>query len=148
MGNFDRFLQSPVGIDRNGVELSMLTVLARQDLDPWDAAMRLSRLGRDPATRSLAALLEQVLPGFLSRPDRTEMASTLVSLLPADRVAVPGESLHRIQVIIGLMVMMLTMRWLLIGAATIEPGATPAAAATTVTRASVADRTEPARPRE
>ena len=159
MSDYDRFLHAPVGLDRNGMELSVLTVLARQDLDPWDAALRLSRLGRAPAIRSLSSLLERVPTGSLPRPDIAAIASHLVSLLPAAGAALPGATtantlpkadiaaagLRRVQVIIGLTLVMLTLRWMLAGMATPDAAAvnTPAPPATTAAAPlSVADRTE------
>ena len=42
--SFDPFLFSEIGEERNGMLLSMVSALARLDLDPWREAASLSRL--------------------------------------------------------------------------------------------------------
>ena len=78
---YDRFLYAGVGEDKNGMELTLLSALARQDVDPWQKAADLSRLPGETAMRSLTALLE-CLPGQASLVERTALASRLISLLP------------------------------------------------------------------
>jgi hypothetical protein len=40
--DFDAFLFAPVGEERNGMLLSVLSALARLDVDPWQEAARLA----------------------------------------------------------------------------------------------------------
>ena len=50
---FDDFLFAPIGEERNGMPLSVVSALARSDLDPWQEAAQLARLacrGSDPET--------------------------------------------------------------------------------------------------
>ena len=79
---FNDFLYAPVDAGLNGNPLSVLSALARLDVDPWREAAELAELSRDGARRRLAELLER-LPG---RPwVRTEagpIADRLVKLLP------------------------------------------------------------------
>jgi hypothetical protein len=41
---FDNFLFASIGESRNGMLLSVLSALARLDLDPWQEAAELARL--------------------------------------------------------------------------------------------------------
>jgi len=43
---FDDFLFAPIGEDRNDMPLSVLSALARLDIDPWQEADKLARLPR------------------------------------------------------------------------------------------------------
>jgi hypothetical protein len=78
---FNRFLYAGVGDDKNGMELTLLSALARQNRDPWQEAADLSRLPAETAVRTLAVMLE-LLPGQAPLAERTALAGRLVSLLP------------------------------------------------------------------
>jgi hypothetical protein len=79
---FDAFLFAPVGADGHGALLSVLSALARLNLDPWQEAAKLSLLPRDVATRRLASLIA-VLPDEASAPmDCPTIAARLIALLP------------------------------------------------------------------
>lgn len=54
---FDDFLFVPIGEDRHGMALNLLSVLARSDLDPWAEAARLSELPEKYAKARVAALI-------------------------------------------------------------------------------------------
>ena len=84
---FDDFLLAPVGDDNNGMLLSVLSALARLDVDPWEEAAALARLPGDVATRKLAALISVLPAGPSARPDSATIAARLIPLLPgrADR---------------------------------------------------------------
>ena len=56
---FDDFLFAPIGEERNGMLLSVLSALARLDVDPWQEAADLARLPRDSATQRLTALIAE-----------------------------------------------------------------------------------------
>ena len=51
---FDAFLRAPVGAGPDGAELSVLSMLARLDRDPWAEAQRLSAMPGAAAARALA----------------------------------------------------------------------------------------------
>jgi hypothetical protein len=53
---FDDFLYAPIGADGGEMPLSVLSALARLDLDPWQEAAELSELPKGTATQRLAAL--------------------------------------------------------------------------------------------
>ena len=60
---FDNFLHAPIGADGNGMTLSVLSALARLDVDPWEEAGELSKLSTELGTRRLAELISR-LPGI------------------------------------------------------------------------------------
>jgi hypothetical protein len=46
---FDEFLEASIGEDRNGTTLSVLSALARLEVDPWQEATNLARMTREAA---------------------------------------------------------------------------------------------------
>lgn len=79
---FDAFLFATVDEDKNGMLLSVLSALARLDVDPWQEAARLARLPAESATRRLSSLLE-ALPDAAPVPrDPGTVAARLIWLLP------------------------------------------------------------------
>jgi hypothetical protein len=88
---FDDFLQASIGIERNDMPLSVLSALARLDLDPWKEAAELSELPRDCATRKLAALIERMPGGQWAQAESGGIAHRLIQLLPrSSRPNVPS----------------------------------------------------------
>ncbi len=79
---FDAFLFAPIGEDKNGLSLSVVSALARMDLDPWQEAAALAALPPDAATQKVAALFRTLPDESLSDPDRDKMATRLIALLP------------------------------------------------------------------
>ena len=79
---FDDFLFAPIGEDRNGMLLSVLSALARLNVDPWGEAAKLARLPAETATRHLALLIAKIPDGPSPRPDPATIAARLVALLP------------------------------------------------------------------
>ena len=88
---YNDFLYAPVGEDKNGTLLTVLSVLARQNVDPWEEAADLSRLPRDTAMRKLISMIT-ASPGQPSAPaDQTAVADRLIALLPS-RAAAAGNT--------------------------------------------------------
>jgi hypothetical protein len=79
---FGDFLYATIGDDGNGMALTVLSALARQDVDPWQEAADLSRLPRGSAIQRITSRLETI-PGGPSLEERTAIAQRLISLLPA-----------------------------------------------------------------
>jgi hypothetical protein len=52
---FDNFLFAPIGEDKNGMLLSVVSALARLDVDPWQEAGELARLPPESAIARLAS---------------------------------------------------------------------------------------------
>jgi len=78
---FDAFLSALVGEDSSGLPLSVVSALARMDLDPWEEAGKLAELPKETASLRLAALLVAIPDASLRNGDRTEIANRLIALL-------------------------------------------------------------------
>ena len=73
---------APIGEDTNGMALSVLSALARLDLDPWQEAARLAGLPEKYAMARLATSIE-ALPGRPTEAaDYAATAARLIALLP------------------------------------------------------------------
>ncbi len=79
---FNEFLFAPIGEDRNGMLLTVVSALARLDLDPWQEATKLARLPGATATERLASLLATLPDRPSTHPDPGTMATRLIALLP------------------------------------------------------------------
>ena len=62
--------------------LSVLSALARLDIDPWEEAAELSELPRFTAAQRLAALIVQLPGGRWTQADSRTIADRLIELLP------------------------------------------------------------------
>jgi hypothetical protein len=79
---FNDFLYASVGVEKNGMQLSVLSALARQNVDPWQEAAQLTGLPEKTAIQRLMSLIP-ALPEELSvNPDRDTIAVRLIALLP------------------------------------------------------------------
>ena len=79
----DRFLHALVGTEHNGMETSVLSVLARLGHDPWVEAARLGGLPKAVAVDDLASALASVSAGDRPVAEARVIALCLVRLLPA-----------------------------------------------------------------
>jgi hypothetical protein len=79
---FEPFLFAPIGEDNHGMVLSLLSALARLNVDPWEEAATLAQLPRDTATRKLASLISTLPDGASARADSATIAARLIPLLP------------------------------------------------------------------
>ena len=79
---FDEFLFEQIGEDGNGTLLSVLSALARLDLDPWQEAAELAQLPGEPATLRLASLITALPEGSMVQLDPGTAAARLITLLP------------------------------------------------------------------
>jgi hypothetical protein len=75
------FLHSVVAEEGSGVSLTMLSVLARRDLDPWAEAATYARLPPAEAESRLATLITDSVPSLDADPNF--IAACLVKLLPS-----------------------------------------------------------------
>ena len=80
--DLDEFLFAMVGDEADGLPLSVISVLVRLGLDPWEEAGRLSSLSSREAIEQLARLIAE-LPAMV-RPlqEARAIADRLVGLLP------------------------------------------------------------------
>jgi hypothetical protein len=79
---FNNFLFALVGEDRNGLPLSVVSALARMDLDPWVEAAYLADLPAETAARKLAARLDALSDPALKTASPHTRAVGLIALLP------------------------------------------------------------------
>ena len=80
---FDDFLFAPIREDRNDMPLSVLSALARLDIDPWQEAGKLARLPGETATQRLASLIAALPDGPSAHLDPGTIAARLIALLPS-----------------------------------------------------------------
>ena len=83
---YNHFLFAPICEEANGMRLSVLSALARMDVDPWEEATRLAAMPKAIAERTLVSTLDQVLGKSCQRSETEVIAARLVQLLPQ-----PGE---------------------------------------------------------
>ena len=79
---YDEFLGAPIGEDHNGMILSVLSALARLDVDPWEEATSLSQMPRDAAAERLFALIDALPQDPAGAIPSQTSAGDLVALLP------------------------------------------------------------------
>ncbi len=79
---FDNFLFASIGEDRNGTTLSVLSALARLDVDPWQETASLARMPRERATERLAALIAAAPKDLATSLSAATIAARLIALLP------------------------------------------------------------------
>lgn len=79
---FDAFLFASLGDDRNGLPLSIVSLLGRMNLDPWQEAASLADLPTEAAAQKLASLLAAVPVPSLKQANPDTMATRLIALLP------------------------------------------------------------------
>ncbi|WP_131802652.1 hypothetical protein [Limimaricola pyoseonensis] len=78
----DRFLFAPVGEDRNGYVVTVLSALARLGLDPWKEASDLATMPRSVARERLDRLLTRFRDVPTLKREHAATAERLSLLLP------------------------------------------------------------------
>jgi hypothetical protein len=79
---YEDFLLAPICDEPGGMRLSVLSALARLNVDPWEEAARLATLATPDAQRTLVSTLN-LFPGKRQRSAETELlAVRLIALLP------------------------------------------------------------------
>jgi hypothetical protein len=91
---YEDFLYAPVCEDVNGTRLSVLSALARMNVDPWDEATRLAAMPKAIAENTLLSILDLVSGKNWKSPEAAAIAARLVRLLPqsGEAAAMPGGS--------------------------------------------------------
>ena len=90
---FDSFLFAPIDDDRDSTGLSVVSALARLDVDPWKEAASLARMPRDLAKQRLTSLIGSLPNEAMSGLAPEIIAARLIALLPQARsvnAAAPG----------------------------------------------------------
>jgi hypothetical protein len=80
--DFDGFLFAHIGEEKNGAILSVVSALARLDLDPWREAEHLASLPASRATERMASLIEALPDSSSAQRDPGTIAARLIELLP------------------------------------------------------------------
>jgi hypothetical protein len=78
---YDNFLFAPVGVESDGMLLSVVSLLGRRNLDPWEEAATLAGLSVNSAVQKLAMFL-RALPKPVPQLDPDGAAARLIALLP------------------------------------------------------------------
>ena len=81
---YDTFLFASV-CETDEMTLSVLSVLARQDVDPWQEAARLAQLPKDQAISSLASTIWKAISERGSPSDASGLAARLIELCSRSR---------------------------------------------------------------
>jgi hypothetical protein len=79
---FNNFLFAPINEDKNGMPLSVLSALARLDVDPWQEAAKLAKLPGGAAAQRLASLIAALPHEPSAYLNAGLIAARLVALLP------------------------------------------------------------------
>jgi hypothetical protein len=79
---FDDFLFTPLGEDRNGLPLSVVSLFARMNMDPWQEAGELAALSADAAAKRLTQSLDTLTDPALRPVNPGERVLRLLALLP------------------------------------------------------------------
>ncbi len=141
---FDSFLFAPIDEEAIGAPLSVVSALARLDVDPWQEAAELARMPREAANQRLTSLIA-ALPEARLAP--AAIAKRLIKLLPRgdtssvavreklphrDSMPAPGPSRNLILVNLLVVVGLLVAQWALASLRAPHLGMVPAAASGTV----------------
>jgi hypothetical protein len=120
---FDDFLSASIGEEGNGMALSVVSALARLDLDPWREAASLAAMPKKAAAERMAWLISTLPDRTIALPDPEALAMRLVALLPRPRDAerprsapvrrAPGKADPRIIVFVILMAFLLSTQFLM-----------------------------------
>lgn len=80
--SYNEFLFAPVCDEANGMRLSVLSALARMNVDPWEEATRLAAMPKAIAERTLISILDLAAGRNWNPPEAQAIAARLVRLLP------------------------------------------------------------------
>lgn len=84
------FLFAPVGYERNGMLLSVLSALARLDIDPWIEAASLAKMSTGAAIERMRLLIAALPEETSAHLDADVIAARLIALLgPRQLVSKP-----------------------------------------------------------
>jgi hypothetical protein len=79
---FNEFLFAFVGEEKSGIQLTVLSALARLGFDPWAEAARLSGLSKEAATSALSIAIAKLPEGDWKASESQSIALRLVNCLP------------------------------------------------------------------
>ena len=79
---FNEFLFASIGKEGNGMPLSVVSALARLEVDPWQEAARLADLPKELAAAALDGLIRRLPAGGWDHAETRKIADRLIELLP------------------------------------------------------------------
>ena len=79
---FDRFLFACIGEDRNGLPLSVVSLLGRMNLDPWEEAAQLAAMPAEAAATRFTHSLDTLEDPVLRLASSQTLVLRLLALLP------------------------------------------------------------------
>lgn len=79
---FENFLSAEVGEDPKGMSVTVLSMLARLDVDPWEEASDLTKMKVAAAQQRLEALIARFHDVPIGIVDRGKIAKNLLTFLP------------------------------------------------------------------
>ncbi|KWV49863.1 hypothetical protein AS156_15150 [Bradyrhizobium macuxiense] len=82
---YDDFLYAVICEDGNGTQISVVSALARLDVDPWEEAARLDEMIGARAQKRLISMLDRMSGQNWMDDQKKAVASRLVGLLPTSR---------------------------------------------------------------
>lgn len=83
---YDPFLRSPLWREQTGTTLSVLSALARLNIDPWKEAASLALLPKDDASARLSSLIADLPEAQTVGTERYALCERSVSMLPTSTV--------------------------------------------------------------
>jgi hypothetical protein len=86
---FDAFLFATIGTDRMGLQTTVISMLGRRNLDPWQAAADFAGRPAEAAAQKLASMISEAPDGSVEPTDAQATAVRLISLLPRRKIAAP-----------------------------------------------------------
>lgn len=87
------FLYAPVGNDRRGATVTVLSMFARLGVDPWGEAAGLASLPEGAARKRLGALIARFTDVPIPGATRSQAVSRLLAVLPRSEKVAPGNRL-------------------------------------------------------
>jgi hypothetical protein len=81
---YDLFLYASVCNQRNGTQLSVISIFARMNIDSWEEAARLAAMPRVTAEKTLSSVLGQTADTSCDRLEAEVTAARLIQLLPSN----------------------------------------------------------------
>jgi len=108
--SFNAFLFATVCEGRDEMPISVISALARLDLDPWTEAAELANMPAVGAAERLSALLA----GVAAQPDRETVAARLIGLLPTPVKTSAKPGVHTADALGSRYVQSLGIMWLII----------------------------------
>ena len=147
--DFDAFLFAPIGDEKDGMTLSVISALARLDIDPWREAAQLASLSALRATERMASLIAALPDASSAHRNSGKIAASLIALLPrrsstgiaADKTLVRKTLLNADETTqfhagtymsMGLVLFMLLAQWMVAGVQAPQAGGAVTSSATVI----------------